>query len=222
MKDKRIQLIIILSLVFISIYFYKKNRLDTDVKKTSYALGRQIGANFKKQNIQYDPEIVALALREVMEEKESRMTVEEIQVALTNMQQELVNKHDGSVENSKKEAMEFLEKNKTKSDVKVTASGLQYIILKEGVGKPIRANDIVKAHYEGSLSTGEKFDSTYDRDQPAEFRVSSLVKGWSEGMQLVKKGGKIKLFIPPELGYGSRAVPGIPANSVLIVEVEVI
>lgn len=222
MKNKKIQITIAFILGFILIFSYlRRNRLDTEVKKTSYALGRQFGLNLKKQNIEYDPEIAALALREVLEGKDSRLTVEEIRVAMTNMQQGLVKKQGDSLEKSKREANEFLEKNKTKSDVLVTSSGLQYIILKEGSGKKINGNDVVKAHYEGSVSTGGKFDSTYDRDQPAEFRVNSLVRGWSEGIQLIKRGGKIKLFIPPELGYGSRAVPGIPANSVLIVEIEV-
>lgn len=222
MKNKKIQITIAFILGLILIFSYlRRNRLDTEVKKTSYALGRQFGLNLKKQNIEYDPEIAALALREVLEGKDSRLTVEEIRAAMTKMQQGLVKKQGDSLEKSKREANEFLEKNKTKSDVLVTSSGLQYVILKEGSGKKINANDIVKAHYEGSVSTGEKFDSTYDRNQPAEFRVNSLVRGWSEGIQLIKRGGKIKLFIPPELGYGSRAVPGIPANSVLIVEIEV-
>lgn len=222
MKNKKIQITIACIFGLLLIFSYlRRNRLDTEVKKTSYALGRQFGLNLKKQNIQYDPEIAALALREVLEGKDSRLTAEEIRAAMTSMQQGLVRKQGDSIEKSKKEAIEFLEKNKTNSDVLVTSSGLQYIILKEGSGKKINANDVVKAHYKGRVSTGEKFDSTYDRDQPAEFRVNSLVRGWSEGIQLIKRGGKIKLFIPPELGHGSRAVPGIPANSVLIIEIEV-
>lgn len=223
MKNKKIHIsIIILLSVFLLVIYLKYPRLDTDIKRQSYALGMQIGNNFKNQKIDYDPEIVTLALRDVLNNNSSKMSVEEIQKALTSLQQGLANKQQTLADKGKKEAAIFLEKNKNKSGVKTTPSGLQYIILKEGEGKFLRPNDIVKGHYIGELSTGEKFDSTYDRKQPAEFRVNTLIRGWSEGMQLIKSGGRIKLFIPPELGYGEIARPGIPAYSVLIIEVELL
>lgn len=223
MKNKKIKISIAIFLGFILLVAYLKSpKLDTDIKKQSYALGMQLGNNFKNQKIDYDPEIVTLALRDVLSNKPSRMTPEEIQKALTSLQQGLINKQQTLATKGKQEATAFLEKNKNKSGVKTTASGLQYIILEEGEGKKLQINDVVKAHYVGELSTGEKFDSTYDRKQPAEFRVNTLIRGWSEGMQLIKKGGKIKLFIPPELGYGEVARPGIPAYSVLIIEVELL
>lgn len=223
MKNKKLKISIAIFLGFILLVTYLKSpKLDTDIKKQSYALGMQLGNNFKNQKIDYDPEIVTLALRDVLNNRPSRMSPEEIQKALTSLQQSLINKQQTVATKGKQEATAFLKKNKNKSGVKTTASGLQYIILEEGEGKKIHANDVVKAHYVGELSTGEKFESTYDRKQPAEFRVNTLIRGWSEGMQLIKKGGKIKLFIPPELAYGEVARPGIPAYSVLIIEVELL
>ena len=225
MKNKKMQLVIgivfvfVLTLVFI---FLKKPKLDTDIKRASYALGQQIGMNFKSQQIQYDPDILAYSLRDVLKENPSLMSVEEIQTALTVMQKNLLNRKQHLANKGEMEAAAFLEKNKKDDDVKITASGLQYIILKEGKGPNLKSDDVVKAHYVGMLSTGKKFDSTYDRNVPAEFRVGTLIRGWSEGMKLTKKGGKIKLFIPPGLGYGGSDRPGIPAYSVLVIEVEVL
>jgi FKBP-type peptidyl-prolyl cis-trans isomerase FkpA/FKBP-type peptidyl-prolyl cis-trans isomerase FklB len=95
-------------------------------------------------------------------------------------------------------------------------------MVQEGKGKSPTAKDVVKAHYKGTLITGEQFDSSYDRGQPAEFPVSGVIKGWTEALQLMKVGGKAKLFIPPDLGYGPTARPGIPANSVLVFDVELL
>lgn len=125
-------------------------------------------------------------------------------------------------EKNKADGMAFLEKNKTQPNVKTTASGLQYIVVEEGKGKSPTDKDTVKAQYNGTLITGEKFDSSYDRGQPAEFPVSGVIKGWTEALQMMKVGGKMKLFIPPELGYGPAARPGIPANSVLVFDVELV
>jgi FKBP-type peptidyl-prolyl cis-trans isomerase FkpA/FKBP-type peptidyl-prolyl cis-trans isomerase FklB len=99
---------------------------------------------------------------------------------------------------------------------------LQYIVLQEGTGKTPTVKDTVKAHYKGTLLDGKQFDSSYDRGQPAEFPVEGVIKGWTEALQMMKVGGKMKLFIPPDLGYGAAARPGIPANSVLVFEVELI
>jgi FKBP-type peptidyl-prolyl cis-trans isomerase FkpA/FKBP-type peptidyl-prolyl cis-trans isomerase FklB len=82
--------------------------------------------------------------------------------------------------------------------------------------------DTVKAHYTGTLINGEKFDSSYDRGQPAEFPVGGVIKGWTEALQMMKPGGKMKLWIPADLAYGPSARPGIPANSVLLFDVELV
>lgn len=199
----------------------RKVKLDTDTKKASYAIGQQIGTNLKQQNIEFDADALSQSLKDAAGGK-SELTKEQIQQALMKLQEMAMKKQTEVAEANKKTAAEFMEKNKTAPGVKVTASGLQYIVEKEGEGKTPTAQDVVKCHYKGTLTTGEQFDSSYDRGSPAEFPVSGVIPGWTEALQLMKVGGKMKLFIPPELAYGASGRPGIPPNSVLVFEVELI
>lgn len=196
-------------------------KLDNDLKKSSYAIGQQIGTNMKQQNIEIDPDVMAMAMNDAIK-GENKMTKEETQQAMTKLQETAMKKQTEMAEVNKKKGAEFLEKNKTAEGVKTTASGLQYIVMKEGDGKTPTKDDTVKAHYKGTLIDGTQFDSSYDRGQPAEFPVQGVIPGWSEALQLMKVGSKYKLFIPPELAYGASGRPGIPANSVLIFEVELL
>ena len=109
----------------------------------------------------------------------------------------------------KKESEEFLAINKTKEDVKTTESGLQYIVLKEGKGDSPVATSKIKLHYHGTLIDGTVFDSSVDRGEPATFGVSQVIPGWTEGLLLMNKGAKYKLFIPQDLAYGATPRPGI-------------
>ncbi len=116
----------------------------------------------------------------------------------------------------------FLEQNKTKPGVKVTASGLQYKEITPGTGKSPKATDKVKVHYKGTFINGEEFDSSYKRGEPIEFPLSGVIKGWTEGLQLMKTGGKMQFVIPSDLAYGENAHPSIGPNQVLIFEVELL
>jgi FKBP-type peptidyl-prolyl cis-trans isomerase len=124
-----------------------------------------------------------------------------------------------------KDGASFLKKNKKKKGVTELASGLQYKILKEGNGpKPNSSNSSVTVHYTGTLYDGRKFDSSVDRGEPITFRLNQVIKGWTEGLQLMNEGTKFLLFIPPQLGYGERGAPGtiIGPNETLIFEIELI
>jgi FKBP-type peptidyl-prolyl cis-trans isomerase len=127
-----------------------------------------------------------------------------------------------TAEKNKKEADEFMEKNKSVEGVKTTASGLQYKIIEEGKGASPKGNDIVVVNYRGKLTDGTEFDSSFKRNQPAEFPLNGVIAGWTEGLQMMKKGGKALFWIPPQLGYGDRARPPIPPNAVLAFEVELL
>ncbi|MGZ3774390.1 MAG: FKBP-type peptidyl-prolyl cis-trans isomerase [Pseudobdellovibrionaceae bacterium] len=197
----------------------KKVKLDTDTKKASYAIGQQIGGNLKQQNIDFDADALAMALKDAATGK-NEMSKEDMQAAMMKLQESAMKKQQQLAENNAKAGKEYLEKNKTAAGVKVTASGLQYIVEKEGNGPTPTKEDVVKVHYKGTLTNGEQFDSSYDRGQPAEFPVGGVIPGWTEALQLMKVGGKMKLFIPPELAYGPSGRPGIPPNSVLVFEVE--
>lgn len=116
----------------------------------------------------------------------------------------------------------FLEQNKNKEGVKVTESGLQYLVLTEGQGEQPKHNSRVEVHYHGTLIDGSVFDSSVDRGQTIEFGLNQVIPGWTEGLQLMKVGEKTRLFIPPKLGYGNRSAGSIPPGSVLIFDVELI
>jgi FKBP-type peptidyl-prolyl cis-trans isomerase FklB len=118
---------------------------------------------------------------------------------------------------------QFFEENKKKKNIQTTDSGLQYKVIKKGDGKTPNAVDVVQVHYAGRLLDGTEFDSSYKRNQPAEFPVSGVIMGWIEALQMMKEGSKWEVFIPPELGYGEQGAGGvIPPNAGLIFEVELI
>lgn len=121
-----------------------------------------------------------------------------------------------------KQANAFLEENAQKSGVKVTDSGLQYKIIEEGSGPGPDADSTVVVHYKGELMNGEVFDSSRERGSPAEFRLNQVIPGWTEGLQLMKEGGKARLYVPPSLGYGPGGTQTIPPNAVLIFDVELL
>jgi FKBP-type peptidyl-prolyl cis-trans isomerase len=119
---------------------------------------------------------------------------------------------------------DFLKENAKKEGVKTTPSGLQYKVLKEGEGKSPKATDNVRVHYRGTLLNGTEFDSSIKRGEPAEFPLNHVIKGWTEGVQLMKEGAKYQFFIPANLAYGERGTPGGPIgpNETLIFEVELL
>jgi FKBP-type peptidyl-prolyl cis-trans isomerase len=123
---------------------------------------------------------------------------------------------------SKKEGEDFLAANKSKEGVKTTASGLQYKVLKEGKGPKPKSTDTVKVHYRGTLLDGTEFDSSYKRGEPVEFPLDQVIKGWTEGLQLMPAGSKYQFWIPANLAYGEPGNRGIPPNSTLIFEVELL
>lgn len=197
------------------------NKLDTDQKKASYAIGQQIGKNLKQQFPDVDVQALSKGIKDAQTDK-NEMTDKEMQEALMKMQQAAAEKQQKEGEANAQKSLEFLQANKNAPGVKVTASGLQYIIEKEGTGKSPKDTDTVKCHYKGTLVDGTVFDSSYERGAPADFPLKGVIPGWTEGLQLLKVGGKMKLFVPPQLGYGNMARPNIPPGSVLIFEVELL
>lgn len=198
-----------------------QKKLDTDIKKASYAIGQQIGSNLKSQNIEFDADVVAMALKDASK-GESKLDKDGLQAAMMKLQEMAMKKQQDEANVNLQKATAFLEQNKSAPGVKSTASGLQYIITQEGSGKMPSDNDEVKVHYTGTLITGEKFDSSVDRGQPAQFPVNGVIPGWTEALKMMKAGTKAKLFIPPNLAYGPQGRPGIPPNSALIFDVELI
>lgn len=201
--------------------FSCEKKLETDLQKASYAIGQQIGKNMKQQSIDVDIDVLAKSIKDA-QAGQSKLTQDEIRDAMMKLQESAMKKGKEQAETNLKTSQAFLDKNKSAEGVKTTNSGLQYQVLKEGTGKSPTKEDTVKCHYTGTLTTGEKFDSSVDRGQPAEFPVSGVIAGWTEALQMMKVGAKYKLFVPPNLAYGEQGRPGIPPNSALVFEVELI
>ena len=202
--------------------------LKTPKDKLSYSIGYNLGGGLKRDEVDIDPEIVVRALKDAYSGGKALLTDTEMATAISALQKDMAAKQQEktkmSTEKNKKEGAAFLAENKKKDGVKTTPSGLQYQVLAEGKGKTPKATDSVSVNYKGMLLDGTEFDSSYKRGQPISFVLNRVIKGWTEGLQLMKEGGKIKLFIPSDLGYGEQGTPGGPIgpNAVLIFEVELI
>lgn len=200
-----------------------KKNLKTDKEKYSYAIGYQFTKNLKTQNVDIDANAFKAAVDEVLKDKkELSMTEEDMQKAMQKMYEVRQGQMSQEADANKKKGLEYLEKNKAAEGIKTTETGLQYKVQSEGSGATPKDDDTVVVHYKGTLIDGTEFDSSYKRNQPAEFPVKAVIPGWTEALKKMKKGSKWNLYIPPELAYGDRGRPGIPANSVLVFDVELI
>ena len=204
-----------------------KPQLKDQKDKASYSIGYDIGATFKKQNIDLNTDALFNGLKEGLAGKEASLSKEEREKTLEAFQKEMMEKQAAaSKEAATKNAAEgekFLAENKKKEGVKTTASGLQYKVLKEGSGASPKDTDTVVTNYKGTLLDGTEFDSSYKRNEPATFPVNRVIKGWTEALQLMKPGAKYQLFIPAALAYGERgAGRDIGPNATLIFEVELL
>lgn len=198
----------------------------TQKDSMSYAIGMEF-AKSVKQNLSglpdgpYNMDIIFTAFEKVYKDDTASLVIKYdksydfVNAYLVNLQKEMGEK-------AKKTGEDFLAKNKTAPGVHVTASGLQYKVLKEGTGISPTAVDKVKVHYHGTLIDGTVFDSSVDRGEPITFELNKVIPGWTEGLQLMKIGSKYRFFIPQELGYGSRGSGKIPAYSTLIFDVELL
>ncbi|MCH4244383.1 FKBP-type peptidyl-prolyl cis-trans isomerase [Acinetobacter gerneri] len=193
---------------------------DSNIDKISYALGYEVS---KQTPDSTNIEQFIAGIKDASQKKPSKYTDQELQQAYLEYQK--IESKNQEIEAKKNLALseDFLKKNALKSGVKTTKSGLQYKITQQGTGKSPNKSDIVRVQYKGQLTDGTVFDSSYDREGPIEFPLDQVITGWTEGLQLLKEGGKMVLYIPPKLAYGDEGVSGtIPANSVLIFDVELL
>jgi len=197
---------------------------STDQEKLGYAFGHQFAKNLVAGKLQdsVSAETLSQAIKDALSGAEPKMTDEEMRAAVENFQAKAQEKAAAEAEAAKAKGTEFLAANKDKEGVVTTESGLQYIIVEEGKGATPTDDKSVEVNYKGSLIDGTVFDSSYDRGQSATFPLNGVIPGFTEGLKLMKEGGKIKLFIPSDLAYGVQAPPSIGANQALIFEVELI
>lgn len=196
-------------------------------EQASYIIGLNIGRNLKAQEVPANPDLVMKGIRDGLSGAQPVMTDEEMTATMNTFQQQMMAKQEAKMKaegtKNQKAADEFLTANKAKTGVVTTASGLQYEVVQEGTGASPKATDQVTVHYTGTLLDGTKFDSSVDRGQPATFPVNQVIAGWTEALQLMKVGGKYKLYIPPALGYGERGAGGeIGPNALLVFDVELL
>jgi len=216
------KLLLILPFAFAACNGEKKVDLSSDKAKMSYFIGQQIGKQMKQGKLDVDGDVVGASINDVITGKESRLTQAEMAAVMQKLQASQGAASDAEGKANREKGDAFLAAIKSKAGVKTTASGLQYEVMTEGKGPSPKVTDTVKVHYKGTLIDGTKFDSSYDRGKPAEFPLNAVIKGWTEGLQLMKVGGKDRMVIPSDLAYGPQGRPGIPANSVLIFEVELL
>lgn len=189
--------------------------------KISYAIGLSMGQNLMSSGVKkMEYADLAKGIEDVLEGNKPQISYQEAQQVLGKFFQELEEKVAGE---AKKAGEEFLVANAKREGVKVTASGLQYEVLEATLGQKPKATDTVKVHYEGTLIDGTVFDSSYRRGEPISFGLNQVIKGWTEGLQLMSIGSKYKLYIPYELGYGAQgAGQSIPPYAALIFTVELL
>lgn len=187
--------------------------------KVYSALGAEIGKSLKLFNLSTSElDLVIAGLKDQIQNPKA----EDLSALRPKIQELAQKKMKEAAELNKKAAEGFLSQEATKAGAQKKASGLIYTSIKEGTGAQPAAADTVKVHYRGTLVSGEEFDSSYKRNEPTEFPLNRVIPCWTEGVQLMKVGGKARLVCPSDIAYGDRGTPGIPPSSTLIFEVELI
>ena len=189
--------------------------------KISYALGLSMGQNLLGSGVEkLNYQDLATGIEDVLTHQKPKISYQEAQQVLNQFFQELETKVASA---ARADGELFLANNAKRESVKVTASGLQYEVLEATIGQKPKATDTVKVHYEGTLIDGTVFDSSYKRGEPISFPLNGVIKGWTEGLQLMSVGSKYKFFIPYQLAYGEHgAGASIPPYAALIFTVELL
>lgn len=201
--------------------------LKTEEQKFSYVMGLSLGKYFKDLEEKFDLNMIQKGIldgysdtKPLLDEEQTRKIQEDFAKRQHNKQ---IQKIVVQVQKNRKAADEFLAANKTKDGVKTLESGLQYKVIKEGKGIKPTAEDTVKVHYKGRTIEGKEFDSSYKRNEPAEFQVKQVIPGWQEAMQQMPVGSVYEIYLPPDLAYGDQgAPPVIEPGSLIIFEVELL
>lgn len=234
MKTKNIILLAALAIIIVTASCKTKQvaapeplKLQTKLDTISYSIASDIAENLATNKIDINPEVFAEAFKNKIKNAPSLLTKEQIQKILSDYQKELQQKQQEDMNKesalNKEKAIAFLKENKKNPDVIETSSGLQYRVIQKGTSdvKPGPTSK-VEVHYEGRLLDGSIFDSSYSRGESISFGLDQVIPGWTEALQLMTVGSKHELFIPSNLAYGDRNIPGIPAGSLLIFKVELL
>lgn len=201
--------------------------LSSDKDKLSYTIGADIGQNFRAQGIQVDPQIFLSGLQDGLDGKKLQMTEQEMQEVLKHFQSDMMAKKMAEFKTAaaknKKEGDAFLAANKTKPGVVTLPDGLQYKVIEAGKGPKPDKNDSVTVEYTGKLINGKVFDSTEKSGKPVTFKVTQVIPGWTEALQMMNEGSRWEVYIPSKLAYGEKGVGGpIGPNETLIFDIHLV
>lgn len=208
----------------------KKKKGDVKIETTqdsiSYLIGTDVGGSFKKNLIEINLNVFIKGLTDALKGNDSLISEARKMAIMSKFQQDLQTKQQSIMtkdsEANKAKGKAFLDANRKKDGVKETASGLQYKMIKEGTGISPVATSKVTVNYEGKLIDGKIFDSSYERGQTATFPLNGVIKGWTEGLQLMKEGATYEFYMASDLAYGDQGNQAIPGGSTLIFKVELI
>lgn len=202
-------------------------KLDNPKNRISYTIGLNIGKDFTSQDMDLDPDVLVMGIKDAMEGRDSRLTEEEMMAEIQAFQQDMQARQIAKIQElaakNRAESEAFLAENATQEGVVVLDSGLQYKVIEPGDGASPTVNSMVTVHYRGTLVDGTEFDSSYSRNEPATFPVGGVIPGWTEALPLMKEGAKWQLAIPSELAYGENGAGNvIGPNAALLFDVELI
>jgi len=219
----RLALIVLLMLTSATVLAQDVN---TEKGKLSYAVGWDIGADIARRSTEFDVESLIAAIRDVVAEKEPKVSPEEMRTLLTDLQEkvraEQIEQFRILSEENQAKSDAFLAANKSKTGIVTLPSGVQYRVIEEGTGARPGLESKVTVHYRGSKLDGREFDSSFARGTPEEFTVNAVLKGWQEVLPLMKVGSTWQIFVPPELAFGARGNPPVGPNEALMFDLKLV
>ena len=201
-----------------------ENKYETIEQRVSYGVGRQLGDQLRNNPFKdFDITAVQAGIADALIDADSQVSDEDLNAAFSVISKKLQAEEQAIAKEKSAEGEAFLAANAKRDDVSVTESGLQYEVITTGEGEKPSAASTVSVHYHGTFANGDVFDSSVERGQPAEFPVGGVIAGWTEALQLMTEGSKLKLTIPYALAYGEQGSQGaIPPYSTLVFEVELL
>lgn len=227
MKLKRITIAVMGLAMSSAIAALDSASLNSDIDKLSYSIGADLGRNFNKQGIEINPTVMEQGIQDGLKGSQLLLTDDQMKEVLNKFQRDLMAKRQAdfnkTAEQNKAQGEKFLSDNKGKSGIVALPSGLQYKVIQQGKGPKPSKDDTVTVEYTGKLINGQVFDSSEKTGKPATFKVSQVIPGWTEALQLMNSGSTWEVYIPAALAYGPRSVGGpIGPNETLIFQIHLV
>lgn len=215
------------SISLLSLFTCAQAQLNSVEQKASYAIGVDLAHNLRSQGIELDVSTFLQGLEDALKQQKLKLTNEQMAEAIETFSRNLEEKKQAKLQTAAKtnaqRGKEFLAQNKSKPNIIRLESGLQYRIIEPGKGNTPTENDVIIAHYRGTLIDGTEFDSSFSRGTPIEFKLNNVIPGWQEALKRMSPGAKWEIFVPAELAYGERGAGNIIGpNETLIFEIHFI